>query len=93
MSNSNRGIYAIIDHATQDMVGLLQLFRHEAAAIRTFGDIAKMPNSQVGAHIQDHSLVRLGWLEEDLTITPDNKTILDGSAWAAAQDKHPRQEG
>lgn len=80
-----RGLYAIVDHVSQDILGILQIHKHEAAAIRMFTDIAAMPNSQVGLHPADYALVRMGWLNDDLTIAPENTSILEGSVWAAAQ--------
>lgn len=82
---TNRGIYIIVDEVTQDIVGIPMLFRHEAAAVRMFSDLARMPNSDVARHIQDIRLVRIGLLEDDtLQITPDLHTVLEGGTWAAA---------
>lgn len=86
-----QGIYAIVDHVAEDIAGnFVHIIRAEPAAIRLFSDIALGENSKIGMHPADFSLVRLGWLETDLTITPDNKTIITGEQWLAAQQGAPK---
>lgn len=85
MSN-RKGIYTIVDTLAKAQVGPIQLFRHEAPAVRFFSDVAGMQDSQVNLHPSDYALVRLGWLEDEtLEITPEMAVIIDGQTWAAAQ--------
>lgn len=80
-----RAIYVITDNKAQDIVGpVLHTMAHEAVAIRLFVDVATSPNSGIAKHPADFQLERLGYLEEDLSITPDRRIILTGSAWAAS---------
>lgn len=81
----NRKIIAFVDNVTNDIVGPLQLHHHAAAAIRLFGEVARMENSQVGKHIQDHDVVLLGELDDAWRITPAYEIILTGEQWAQAQ--------
>ena len=86
-------IIAIWDNVAEDIAGQLLLFPHEAPAIRFFTDVATMPDSQVARHVADYDLVRLGYLEEDGTITPGGReTILTGAAWAATQQTNANKE-
>lgn len=80
-----RKIIAIIDNVANDVVGPIQLMYHDAVAIRFFGDVASHPESAIGRHIHDYTLVELGILDDDLTIISARRTILTGSQWAAAQ--------
>lgn len=89
---STRAIYVVIDHKAQDIVGYLNVFRAEAAAVRFFHDVATQPGSMLGKYPDDYALVRLGYLNDDLTVTPDNKTILEGSAWWAAHNAAQTKE-
>lgn len=78
-------IYAIYDNVAQAIIGGLHLHSHAAPAIRMFGDVAALPNSQIGLHPGDFDLLVLGVLNEDNTISPQKETILMGATWAAAQ--------
>lgn len=88
---NNGGIYAIWDNISMMIIGQLMIFKHPAAAIRTFSDIAQGQDSQVGRHINDYDLVQLGYLTEQGEITPllPRETIITGKAWAAAQAPSP----
>lgn len=83
-------IYAIYDNVSEMIIGGLQLHAHAAPAIRTFGDIAVMQDSQIGRHPNDFDLICLGTLNDDNTITSQHGIVLSGATWAAAQT--PRQE-
>lgn len=78
-------IYAIYDNVSEMIIGGLQLHSHAAPAIRTFGDIAVMQNSQIALHPNDFDLVLLGVLNDDTTITPAKEVVLTGANWVAAQ--------
>lgn len=92
-----RGIYLIWDKAANDLVGLLQLHGNETVAIRTFGDLARMEKSAIGAHIEDMILYYLGDLltgQEQPAIQMGEappilaEVVLTGGAWNAAQGEH-----
>lgn len=87
-----RQIYAIYDNVAEAIIGGLHLHPHQAPAVRMFGDIAKLPNSQIALHPQDFDLLMLGTLLDDNTIEPAKKVIpiITGAAWSAAQQ--PQQE-
>lgn len=78
-------IYAIYDNVAQDIIGGLHLHSHAAPAIRMYGDVAALPNSQIGLHPADFDLILLGILNDDQTITPVKEIALSGSQWQAAQ--------
>lgn len=84
-----RGIYAILDHVSGDLVGGLHLHKHQATAVRFFGDIANMQNSQIAIHPNDFALVLLGTIDDQHNITPARETVLEGATWAAAQKDRP----
>lgn len=86
-----RQIYAIYDNVAEEIIGGLHLHPHQAPAIRMFGDIAKLPNSQIGMHPQDFDLLLLGTLLDDNSIEPSKRVvpIITGEAWSAAQQPKP----
>lgn len=82
-----RKIIAFIDNVTNDVAGPLQLHYHAAAAIRLFGEVARMEGSQIGKHINDHDVVLLGTINDKWEITPAYEILLTGEQWANAQQK------
>lgn len=89
----HRGIYAVLDLAADDLVGQMQaltVHKHEAAAVRFFTDIAATQGSIVNKHPEDFVLKRLGFLDENNDLVPNEAIILSGTAWAATQQ--PREE-
>lgn len=78
-------LYAVLDLVADNIIGGIQLHRHEAAAIRTFGDIASAENSLVHMHPTDFALVRLGHLTDTHELEPDYAVVLTGVQWLAAQ--------
>lgn len=88
MQHNNGGIYALLDLAAGHIVGVLQIFRHEAAAVRFFSDLANMEQSMVRQHPEDFNLIRLGFLTLDNTLAPEYSVVITGRAWAAAQTDH-----
>lgn len=78
-------IYAIYDNVAEAIIGGLHLHAHAAPAIRMFGDVATLPNSQIQLHPSDFDLLLLGVLNEDNSISPCKETILTGATWSAAQ--------
>lgn len=84
-------IYGIRDKVANAMIGTLWLIAHDAPAIRIFSDIASDPASMIAKHPEDFVLLRLGVIhyDDDAKIEPtihaDTDIVLDGAAWAAAQ--------
>lgn len=83
---NNKMIFAILDTVANDILGGVHIHRHEAAAIRFFTDVATMPDSIVGKHPRDFHLIQLGYLADDHTLIPGNKTIITGAAWLQMQE-------
>lgn len=81
----NAKIYAIRDTVAESIIGGLQLHKHDAAAVRTFGDIAADPQTQLHRHVADFELVCLGRLNGLDEIEADYTVIITGAQWAAAQ--------
>lgn len=80
-----RRIYGIQDLKAQELLGtLLQIFRHDAAAIRMFTDACEHKESLVAKHPADFALVCLGHITDDNTIVPENRTVITGEALIAA---------
>lgn len=82
---NNGGVYAIIDQKSGDVTFGLQLHKHDAVAIRTFGDIVSQPNSYIGKHVADYDLYRLGVLDLNNELVPAKELVITGAQWAAAQ--------
>lgn len=78
-------IYAVYDNVADDILGGLHIHRHEAAAIRFYGDIATLPDSLIGKHPQDFDLVQLGHINRHGRIVGEFRIVLTGAQWAAAQ--------
>lgn len=85
-------LIAIFDNKASDIVGIIQIHRHVATAIRMFRDVAEAPNSQIQKHPEDFDLVQVGWLSDDSkTIEPVFELVMKGSALLAAtkRDEQP----
>lgn len=84
-----RGLYIIWDKVTQDINGMVTVHQHEAAAIRFFSDVAGMENSPIIRHPQDYCFKRIGWIDDQGHVVPEDTIILEGATWyAAATAKH-----
>lgn len=83
----NGSLYAVLDKVAGFYIGPIIVVRHEAAAIRNFGDIAVMQDSVVRLHPEDFELVRLGHLDDDNRLVADHAVILTGDQWLAAQQQ------
>lgn len=86
-----RLITIIRDNVAQDLAGPITIVRHEAQAIRFFSDIAVDPQTMIYRHPTDYDLIQIGVLEDDLTLTPTQRTIITGAAWKAAQDRNQQE--
>jgi hypothetical protein len=84
-------VAALVDTMTDEVIGNLLLFKHDAVAVRFFGDVCNAEGSRVAMHLNDHELRQLAILNDDLTLTPQARVIITGAQWLAAQPK--AQEG
>lgn len=80
-------LYAIVDEVADAIIGGIQLHKHDAAAIRTFGDIARTEGSMINRHPTDFALMRVGFLMDDHRIDalPSAELVLTGAQWQSAQ--------
>lgn len=85
MKPTNLAVYGILDNVTNEFIGNLILMRHDAAAIRLYGDAAEAQNSQIAKRPHDYDLVKLGYLTEDNHIIDNYQVVLTGTQWAASQ--------
>lgn len=86
-------IFAIRDIKANQIVGGLHIFKHQAVAVRFFGDIASNPETMINRHIDDHELIVLGTYDEDtLTINAllAPFVVIAGFAWLASQATAPK---
>lgn len=94
-------VYAIID-TKADELGPLMTFRHEAAAIRAFTDLARSEKTAIAQHPEDYALLCLGTVREEANDKLNQEahtldgyvraiTVITGSQWLAANTK-PTQE-
>lgn len=81
-------VYAILDTIADQLIGGLVHYKHDAAAVRFFSDVAAMKESLIAKHPQDFDLIRLGYITHHHEMEPNNAVILKGSMWAAAQNDH-----
>jgi len=81
-------LYAIRDTMSGQLLGGVQVFKHDAPAVRFFGDICADQQTMIARHPNDHELICLGHLDDDthqLTALTPPITIITGKAWLAAQ--------
>lgn len=78
-------MYAIRDILAEVLVGGVHLFKHDAAAVRFFGDVASQKETIVAKHLNDHELIAIGDIDEATgLVTPFAdlpRTVITGSAW------------
>lgn len=78
-------LFVVWDNRAQAVVGLPFIQRHDAAAIRTFGDAFKNPNAGLAQHPADFDLYSIGVMgEESPTITADTRFLVNGATLVAA---------
>lgn len=80
-------IYAIYDLTARAIVGQLAMFRHDAAAMRFFSDVASQRETIVGMHPQEFELIALGMIDENQNVIPNREKILTGEQWLAMQER------
>lgn len=84
-------MYAIYDTATEHYLRPFWL-QNDGAAIRAFSDLAVSDENEIGKHVTDYSLVRLGtWDDTDGKVTASDKTtLITGLEAVAAAQKVAR---
>lgn len=80
-NGTHRGLYAVIDLIADDIVGLITLHRHEAAATRMFTDALSMKDSMLAQHPQDFELHRLGYLDDEHDLVANRTIVATGKQW------------
>lgn len=87
LGTASLGIYAIVDVAAGTIIGGLQVYRHAAAAVRVFNDIAAAEGTAINKHPEDYHMLYLGKLNDDFTIAgiKDPEVVISGRAWKAGQ--------
>lgn len=92
-----RKIIGIWDKVTKDFAGPLQVFRHDAPAVRMFTDVAANKETLISQHLTDFELVCVCTLDDDGEVqalddfqglTPIGcwETIITGTQLKQAQD-------
>lgn len=85
-------LYGILDTRAGTYLGeILQVLKHDAVAIRNFGDVVALQNSPLAKHLKDYALVRVGHFGPDTNLILQETIILTGEQWAASQPQ-PTQE-
>lgn len=85
-------MYIIYDTLAKATIGQVQLFRHDAAAIRFFNDVAQQKQTIVGQHPTDFELIALGIIDEEQNILALREVVLTGRQWLAMQEKNTTEE-
>lgn len=87
----NTAIYAIVDTLAESIIGGLHTFKHDAAAVRFFSDVASQPDTIIAKHLNDHQLVCLGTLDESTAtiVNTETRVVLTGSAWFLSRAEEP----
>lgn len=89
-------IYALLDTVARDILGGLHIFRHDAAAVRWFCDLAANEKTAIAAHPTDYELVYIGEVRLDdetgipALIPAEPRTVLTGSQWQAMTNRAER---
>ncbi|AXL14461.1 nonstructural protein [Microviridae sp.] len=83
-------LYVFFDKLAGCVVGHgVHLFKHDAAAIRFFGDVASDPKTSIAKHVKDYQLLFVGAMDEQGSIElPESglpQLILDGEKWLLSQ--------
>lgn len=79
-------IYAVRD-VVAEAVGPLLSLAGDSAAIRTFGDVASDPQTNVNRHVADYELICCGDVHDDGRIEANEypRVVITGVQWKAAQ--------
>jgi len=78
-------LYTIRD-TVAETIGPIMVFPADAAAVRSFGDVAADPQTNVNRHVGDFELVCLGSISDYGEIDADQpRVVITGAQWSAAQ--------
>jgi hypothetical protein len=78
-------LYAIFDRAAE-AIGPVMVFAHDAAAIRSFGDVASDPQSLISRHPADFELLHIGEVTDRGVVDTDGpRVVITGEQWKMAQ--------
>lgn len=84
-----RALYGIFDKTAKEFLGgpfAFTLHRSEQSALRTFADIAAVPNSVIAQHPDDFIMKRVAYLDENTNeLIPADDEIISGTIWAATR--------
>lgn len=82
-----RRLYVVYDLLAAAMIAAVMEFRHDAAAVRAFGDILSDPQSMLSKHPADFDLLCVGTVSETGLVVgfPEHEVVITGAAWKAAQ--------
>lgn len=82
-----RKLYVIRDTVAMAAVSQIMMFPHDAVAVRSFSDIASDPQTNLSRHVDDHELMCIGELDDELCVILSTvaRLVLTGTAWRAAQ--------
>jgi hypothetical protein len=84
-----RQIYAVYDNVSNTIASGLIVEKGDAPAIRAFHDALRNPQTQLGQHPADFSLLLLGNLDEDdgdiIPQANGSITVATGNAWLEMQ--------
>lgn len=82
------GIYAILDLLSESYAGtVLHIFKHEAAAVRFYNDVAGTPDTMINKHPEDFDLYRLGYIDENNLLVAEHQLIFTGKQWQLLQQQ------
>lgn len=87
-----RLLIIVEDKLGHDIVGPITLHKNSVTALRMWDDICRMEKSALSAHIADHQLVCVGYIDDeskDWKIVPDHQILITGEQWLASQQ--PRE--
>lgn len=83
------GLYAIYDSVAKDLIGPIQMHKHDAVALRTFREILQLPNSAIAKNPRDYTLIRVGHVDaERPAITPDYQILAQADELLEAEQQH-----
>lgn len=73
-----RKLMVVVDIVAKDVVGPVLYFQHNAPAIRFFTDAIQDETTPLSKHPADYELRQIGILDDNLTVTLHQETIVTG---------------
>ncbi|QXP44222.1 MAG: nonstructural protein [Arizlama microvirus] len=85
MDTPGRSLFIIMDTVAETFIGQIIVDRHPAPVCRLFHKLLGDQQTQLAQHPKDYTLLHVGFIEDDGTLTPIAPlTIATGEAWLAA---------